>query len=226
MSQVTDYALNRLISLLPLPQRQATLSPELRKLHQAFLRSLVERGRPLTEAEIAAALPGRDAFAAVWTLSSLDLIVLDRHGRPAGAYPVTTERTPHEVSVNGNTIWAMCAFDAVAVAPMFNAEVAIRSRCPVTGDEIAVSMKGNDVISISPGSDVQVGMWWRDPGAVAARNFCPGLMFLRDRTAAVQWQGGRVADHDFATIATMAEVGARFFQPLLAEKPVSVKAVA
>ena len=120
----------------------------------------------------------------------------------------------------------MCAFDAVAVAPMFNAEVAVRSRCPVTGDEIAVSMKGNNVISISPGSDVQVGVWWRDPGAVAARNFCPGLMFLRDKAAAAHWQGGRTTDHDFATIATMAEVGARFFLRLLAEEPVSAKAVA
>ena len=226
MSQATDYALNRLSSLLPLAERQATLSPELRKLHQQFLRSLVERGRPLTEEEIAAAAPGRDAFAAVWTLSSLDLIVLDRSGKPVGAYPVTAERTPHEVRVNGNSIWAMCAFAAVAVAPTFNAEVAIRSRCPVTGDEIAVSMKGNTVISVSPSPDVQVGVWWRDPGAVAARNFCPGLMFLRDQKAAVHWQGGRIKDHDFGTIADMAEVGARFFLPLMAEAPVPAMAIA
>ena len=226
MSKIADYALNRLLSILPLPQRQATLSPELRKLHQAILRSLVERGRPLTRAEMAAAAPRHDPFAAVWTLASLDLIVLCPGGNPVGAYPITTEPTPHEVCVNGNSIWAMCALDAVSVAPMFDAEVAIRSRCPDTSAEIRITMRGSTVLNISPGPDVQVGVWWRDPGAVAARSLCAGIMFLRDRTAAAHWQGGRTGDHDFATVAAAVEIGERFFRPLLAERPVVAEAVA
>ena len=220
MSQVSDYALNRLTSLLPLPLRQATLSTELRQLHQQFLRSLVERGKALTNEEIAAVAPGHDAFAALWTLASLDLLVLDRSGRPIGAYPLTTERTPHEVHVNGNTLWAMCALDAVSVAPLFDADVDVRSRCPVTGVEIVIRMHGADIVHISPDSDVQLGVWWRDPGAVAARNFCPGVVFLRDKAAAAQWQGGRSEDHDFAPVTDAVDVGTRFFRPMLAERPV------
>jgi mercuric reductase len=220
MSQVVEYALNRLLGLLPLAARQATLSPELRKVHHAFLRSLVERGRPLTEAEIAAAAPGHDALTAVWTLASLDLIVLGRNGLPVGAYPVTTETTPHQVTVNGNSIWAMCALDAVAVAPMFNTKVSIHSRCPVTGAEITIKMSGGGIVELMPGPEVQLGVWWRDPGAVAAKNFCPGVMFLRDIAAARVWQGGHAADHDFSPIGDAAHVAERFFRPLMIDAPV------
>jgi mercuric reductase len=219
MSQLADYALNRLTGLLPLAARQAALSPDLRKLHHGFLRSLVERGRPLTEAEIAVSVPGHDALTAVWILSSMDLIVLNRDGLPAGAYPVTTEKTPHEVRVNGNTIWAMCALDAVSVAPTFHTKTVVRSRCPVTGSEIAIEMSGSTILDVTPTADVQIGVWWRDPGAVAARNFCPGVMFLRDLAAARMWHAGRAADHDFAPLVDAVAVGERFFRPLVMEVP-------
>jgi mercuric reductase len=217
MSQVVDYAVNRLTSLLPLGARQAALPRPLQALHRAFLRSLVERGRPLNEAEISALVPGGDAFTALWTLVSMDLVVVDGRNRPVGAYPVTTERTPHAIHVNGNTIWAMCAFDAVSVEPMFGLPVMTASRCPITGAEIHIEQRGGRIVQVSPSPDVQVGIWWRSPGSVAARNFCPGVMFLRDRTAALQWQAGQIADHDFAGVEEAAEAGARFFKPLLAE---------
>ena len=57
MSQVSDYALNRLVSLCARRQPSDALA-ELRQLHQAFLRSMVDRGRPLNEAELATAAPG------------------------------------------------------------------------------------------------------------------------------------------------------------------------
>lgn len=215
MSTLRDAMFHRLNDLLPLAERQATLAPDLRRVHQQILRSLVERGRPLSIPEIAEMVPAHDAFAAIWTLKSLDLIVLDALGHPAGAYPVTVEQTPHEVSVNGNKIFAMCALDAVAVAPMFDTRTEIRSRCAVTCDEIAITMKGSEIVTMTPGPDVQIGVWWRDPGSIAARNFCPGIMFLRDRVAAEKWRGSRTADHDFAPVSEAVEVARRFFLPLI-----------
>ena len=216
MSFRSDDALDRLVSLLPLAHRQAGLSPGLRRVHQAFLRSLVERGRPLDDAELAAVAPGHDAAAATSVLVSLDLIVVNREGKPVGAYPLTVEHTAFEVTVNGNTIWAMCALDALSVAPVFDASVRIRSRCQVTGAEILVQMQGAHVTGASPGLDVQVGVWWRDAGPVAARALCAGIVFLRDQPAAVQWQAGRTTDHDFAPLPEAVGVGARFFAPLMA----------
>jgi mercuric reductase len=114
----------------------------------------------------------------------------------------------------------MCAIDAVAVAPMFNTKVSIHSRCPVSGAEVAVKMSGSAILELMPGPDVQIGVWWREPGAVAAKNFCPGVMFLRDIAAARTWQGGRSSDHDFASIAEAVQVAERFFRPLMLDAPV------
>lgn len=215
MLDIVAYAVNRLTNLLPLAARQAALPDYLRAVHQAFLRSIVDRGRPLNEAEIAALVPGGDAFTAIWTLVSLDLLVVDARNVPVGAYPVTVERTPHQIHVNGNRIWAMCAFDAVSVEPMFGVPVLIASRCPVTGCEIHIEHRAGRIVQVWPSPDVQVGVWWRNPGSVAARNFCPGVMFLRDRDAALQWQAGLTADRDFASLDDAAAAGARFFRPLL-----------
>jgi len=51
MSHHADSALARLRSLLPLPERQASLALPLRKLHQAFLHALVERVHTMLKPE-------------------------------------------------------------------------------------------------------------------------------------------------------------------------------
>lgn len=215
MSTISDHVVTKLTGMLPLTQRQAALAPELRQIHREFLRSLVERGRPLTRPEIAAMAPGGDATSAIWTLAANDLIVLDAHNRPVGAYPVTLEETPHVVNIGGNSLWAMCAFDAVSVAPMFGKDVTVSSRCPVTGAAIHLEQKNHTIVTALPSRDVQVGVWWRDPGAVAARNLCPGIVFLRDRAAAEAWQAGDPANREFAGLEDAVEAGSRFFSPLI-----------
>jgi len=223
VSQLTDYALTRLRSLLPLAERQRTLSPELQKVHRSILQSLVHRGRPLNLTECGRTAAGYDAATAILMLASVDLVVVDSHGNPAGAYPLTTVTTPFEVTVDGNTIWAMCALDAVSVAPTFDVTATIRSRCPVTGISIDITMQGNRIVETSPGTEPQVGVWWRDPGPVAAQGFCPGVVFLRDAAAASQWQAGRM-DHEFVSLVDAVEIGERFFRPLLESRPELVEA--
>ena len=226
MSEVADHALARLVSLLPLASRQASLPRELRVLHRAILRSLAERGRPLSDPEIQALMPDHSPSVVLWTLAAEDLVVM-KHGRTlVGAYPLTTEPTPHEVLINGNRLWAMCAMDALAVAPLFDASVDIASECPVTGAAIRLSMKGEQLVDVTPGPSVQLGIRWRDPYTCAARNFCPGIMFLRDVEAAQRWQNGRVADHDFAPLPVAVEVAARFFRPFFVDAPAPAYAMA
>jgi hypothetical protein len=215
MSKISDYTVSRLTGVLPLADRQAALSPQLQHLHRAFLRSLVERGRPLTHAEVTTLAPGGDATAALWALAADDLIVLDQLGNPVGAYPLTVQQTPHRVQIGGTGIFAMCAFDAVAVAPAFEQKTIVRSRCPITGDDVVVEQDGTTLFSARPSGDIQVGVWWRDPGSCAARNFCPGVVFLADRPAALKWQAGDPKNREFAGIKDAIEAAAAFFKPVV-----------
>ena len=226
MSEVADSVLARLESLLPLASRQASLPPELQALHRAILRSLADRGRPLSNPEIRALMPGHSPSVVLWTLASEDLVVLKDGRSLVGAYPLTTEPTPHEILINGNRLWAMCAMDALSVAPLFDSTVEIASECPVTGAAIHLRMKGEQLLDVAPGPAVQLGVWWRDPYTCAARNFCPGVMFLRDGDAARLWQNGRSVDHDFAPLPLAVEVAARFFRPFFVEAPAPAYAMA
>jgi hypothetical protein len=222
MSTISDAGLKKLISLLPLPERHAALPPELQRLHAAFLRSLVERGHPLSTEEMETLAPGGDVVNAVWTLAANDLIVLDAAGRPVGAYPVTVEQTPHRVHVNGNDISAMCAFDAVSVAPMFATETIVHSRCPMTGEPILIEQHDRRIKKVLPSQAVMVGVWWRSPGSVAARNFCPGVVFLRDHAAAEAWRAVDIANRDVVSLDDAIDAGVRFFKPLLEERPIGL----
>ena len=225
MSEVADNALARLVSLLPLAPRQASLPRPLRLLHRAILHSFAEKGRALSNAEIQALVPDHSPAVALWTLASLDLVVLKHDGSLAGAYPLITEPTPHDILINGNWLWAMCAMDALAVAPLFDTSVEIGSECPITGAKIRLRMRGEQVLDVRPGPDVQLGIWWRQPYTNAARNFCTGVMFLRDVDAARAWRDGR-ADYEFASLPVAVEVAARFFRPLFVEAPAEAHAMA
>jgi mercuric reductase len=120
-----QQAVDKLNSLLPLAARQQQLDPELRQLHQLILRTFVEQGRPLPITKAAGQLEQHNVQQAFQFLAKHDLVVLDVGQQMIMmAYPLTYEVTPHIVEVNGHAINAMCALDALSVAPMF--EVAIR----------------------------------------------------------------------------------------------------
>jgi len=214
----TRAAVERLTGQLPLKPRQAALPPALAAVHRAVLRSLVERGRPLTRDEIAAMLPDHDVDAALVRLGGDDLLVLAAGSREVvGAYPVTSEPTPHQVTVHGHTIHAMCALDAVSVAPMFGADTVIESRCHVTGTPIRIRQSGDRLLAVEPADDVQVGVRWQSPTGVAAHSMCLEMVFLADRATGEQWQGGDTDSISLFTVPEAIAFGAAFFLPLLGD---------
>lgn len=216
MSDNVDRVLERLVSLFPLPLRQAALPAPLRRVHQAMLRSLVERGTALDDDT--AFTSDAELSRAIAALAADDLIVV-ADNRVIGAYPFTTEPTPHQITVNGHALWTMCALDALAVAPVFDVAVSIASHCPASGSAVEIEMRGDRLVSVRPGPEIQVGFAWRAPGTCAARNFCPGITFLRDGEALQQWRKGRDVDHDAITLEEAVVVAVRFFGPLMAREP-------
>ena len=179
-------ALRHLNHILPLKHRQTALQPPLAMVHRSILRSLAERGRPLTRSEIAGILGNeKSALNALAVLGSNDLIVLNSAvtkdpvtkrviiNDPAnveviGAYPMTTATTPYKVTLFGHDIYAMCALDGLSIAPMFNTETRIESKCHVTGEPIKIRQKGMELFEASPSINVQFGIRWGKADATAA----------------------------------------------------------
>lgn len=200
-----------------------------------MLYSLLQKGRPLTVQEIANMLGSEQAARhAVALLASHDLIVrnapvvkkeeetgeqatLDAMGgAPVGAYPMTTEETPHEIKVNGNRLYAMCAVDALAVGTIFGVEVEIASQCHVTGQPIRLRQRGRDILEASPSArDLRVGVRWQHTTRCAAHGLCRQMVFLKDAEVARKWRNADPLTIDLFTLSEAIDCGERFFLPLL-----------
>ncbi len=216
MSAKIASAIDRLSSQLPLQGRQQALPTSLARLHRAMLHSLAERGRPLSRDEIASMLEDDDVDGALARLGKDDLVVLGASENQAvGAYPMTVEDTPHHLKVNGRSVHAMCALDALSVGPMFDAEVDIESRCHVTDEPIRIHQSGSRISSAEPSPEIRVGVRWQNPSACAAHSMCLEMVFLKDGATALAWQDGDTENVGIFTLPEAVEFGAGFFDPLV-----------
>jgi len=211
-------ALDKLNSLLPLKARQSQLDPQLRKLHIAILRHFATAGQPLSRDQVAQQLGDTDVDAALTRLADDDLIVLSPDRRDiAGAYPFTAENRVHAVLVNGHTVHAMCALDALAIAPMFETATRIDSRCHITDTPVEIHMQGAELLSSMPG-DVRVGIHWQSALGCAAQSLCMEMVFLADAETAQRWQQQDSDNTDLYELPDAVRFAAAYFRPLLEDK--------
>ncbi len=209
-------AVARLNDQLPLQARQQALPAPLVEVHRALLRSLAERGRPLSRDEIGEILPDGAVDPALRRLGHDDLAVLSPGGSEAlGAYPMTVESTPHRLRLGAVSVNAMCALDALSVAPMFGTEVEIDSRCHLTGEPIHVRQRDHEILEASPSTEVRVGVRWQQPSGPAAHSMCMEMVFLKDAATARSWQAGDTTNISLFTLSEAVDFGAAFFKPLL-----------
>ena len=212
----TQDAVDNLSRQLPLQQRQQQLEPELRALHQAILFSFIQQGRPLNNDEIKTHLQQHSVAQVLQRLADDDLIVVDAARKKVlGAYPMTVEQTVHKLEVAGHQFFAMCALDAVSVAPMFDAEVTISSQCAWSSEAVKIHMRGKQLLSVTPSADIKIGILWQMPGSVAAHSMCMEMVFLIDAQAAQHWQQQKEASVSIFSLPEAVEFGAAFFTPLL-----------
>ena len=160
----------RLREVLPLQARRAALPEAGRRLHRHVLESFGHEGRPPTLAECADFLDVVDAGGVLARLAEDDLIVLRADGSIEGAYPFTTSRTAHRVELMGRTVHAMCALDALAMAPMFEADAVVDSRCEVSGTRLRIEQSGLELVAAHPTAAIHLGIQWGATGGTAARS--------------------------------------------------------
>lgn len=208
-----DRGLERLGSQLPLAERQRALPPGHAVIHRAILGSFARVGAPPDRSELAA-MADTDPGVILERLAVDDLVVLD-DGAVVGAYPFTLEPTAHRLVLEGTVeVNAMCSLDAVAVAPVFDRDVEIRSSCAVTGVPIRIHQRGSSMLDADPGG-LRLGIRWLQPTGCAAHSMCREMVFLSDAETAASWRG---PDPDGAGVYDLdegIEFGERFFGPLL-----------
>ena len=212
-----NQAVDKLNSLLPLAARQQQLDAELQQLHLAILNSFVEQGRPLPITEAASYLSQHSVEQAFQILARNDLIVLDVEQQMImGAYPLTYEVTPHVIEVNGHAINAMCALDALSVAPMFGVETGIKSSCAISGTPVSIHMQGEQVVTaVEEGDNLYVGIRWQQPCGAAAHSLCRDMVFLLGEEAAEKWQQRSEIEGSVFDLPTAVAIGSVFFRPLM-----------
>jgi Alkylmercury lyase len=175
------------------PARRARLSDAERELYVWILRRFATDGRPCSaELRAAAEQLGLEADRALETLAREDLIHRGADGEIAVAYPFSGRPTAHRVRFpGGHEVDAMCAIDALGIAPMFREAIEIESRDPASGDEIRARVAPDGSVEWSPESAVVVAGAIRSQGD-ACRGCCPVLNFsLPPPTRSAGWQSTR-----------------------------------
>jgi hypothetical protein len=89
-------------------------------------------------------------------LAAEDLVHFDADGSVAVAYPFSGRPTAHRVLIDGHSVYAMCAIDALGIAPMFDRPIVVTSRDPVTEGEINVWLHPDGMATWQPEEAVVV----------------------------------------------------------------------
>jgi len=150
-------------------RRSARLSPAEREFHLWILHRFATDAPPAAEAISAKATDlGLDHAHVRDKLAAEDLVHFDAEGEVAVAYPFSGRSRGHRMLIGGERwVEAMCAIDALGIAPMLGLPIEITSRDPVSGAEVRVRLDPGD------------GVWWEPKEAVvlAGSACCDGPSF-------------------------------------------------
>lgn len=197
-------ALDKLNKILPLKKRQSQLTPELKKQHQDILFSLAKLGKVTVEYD----------YETLKVLNDNDLIVISQDKNEIrGAYPFSLNKTKHKVVLENAEIYAMCAFDAVAIAPVFNIKTKIISKCHITNEKIEIQQNGNKLDKVFPSKNIHIGIKWQETGACAADSLCMEMVFLLNKEIASEWNLS--GDKSVFLIDDAIKFSIKYFEPLV-----------
>jgi hypothetical protein len=173
------------------PARRARLTEAQRELYFWILRRFASDGRPSSsEVRAAAEQLGLDTEDALATLSREDLVHRGAEGTIAVAYPFSGRPTAHRVRFpSGHEVDAMCAIDALGIAPMFGKPIEIESRDPVSREEVVARVAPDGATEWWPESAVVVAGAIRSEGD-ACCGCCPVLNFFASPANAERWLSG------------------------------------
>jgi hypothetical protein len=173
-------------------------------------------GRPSTaEFRAEATRLGLDPEQLFATLAREDLVHLGADGEITVAYPFSGVTTAHRVRFSGgHEVHAMCALDALGIAPMFAEPIEVHSRDPLNGKTIRARVAANGAAEWPESAAVVAGVL--DRQSESCRGCCPVLNFFASISNARSW----LADHpdvrgDVITVDEAAAAGRAVFGEVL-----------
>ncbi len=152
------------------------------RVRRAVLELYARLGRAPAREEIAGAtgLDPDTVRARLAGLAGRDLLVLDEaSGAVVGAYPFSERDTGHRVHLEGRSLNAMCAIDALGAGAMYGRDVSIESACRACGKDIRVATRGlgTALEAVTPAETVVwSGIQYAD--GCAADSLCTVLAFF------------------------------------------------
>ncbi|MFI7063776.1 alkylmercury lyase family protein [Kribbella sp. NPDC050124] len=202
--------------------RAQPLHPVERAVQQAILRSFAATGHPPVRGALdgVTAGSGRSTDDVLTALHEGDAIRLATNGEIAVAYPFSATPTRHRVRIgipgtaDGVNVYAMCAIDALGIAPMLGRETLIESVDITTGRPVTVTTRDGRAIWEPATAVVFVGA--TVGGGPSVDCCCDYLNFFTDHAAADAW----ITSHPHVpgqvlNPAEAEQLGARLFGPLL-----------
>ena len=202
------------------PGRHSRLTDSERGLYFWILRHFATSEPPscdeLRDAAQRFAPPAAQALAA---LAREDLVHTDRDGEITVAYPFSGRTTDHVVRFgNGHRVYAMCALDALGIAPMFDQSIEIVSRDAVTGEGIEVELTPAGTASWQPeGAVVVCGA---SGSGESCSTCCPVLSFFASAENGVRWLEGRPDVRGYVmTMPEAINAGRAVFGDVLTDRP-------
>lgn len=162
-----------------------------RAVHRLVLRHFATTGQPPTTANLADTIAGsgRTSDDVLAALHGRDAIRLNADGRIEVAYPFSAHPTRHRVRIatgTGTGVYAMCAIDALGIAPMLATDTHIDSTDQTTGQPVHITTTARGHTHWEPASAVVFLNATAGEGP-SADNCCDYLNFFTDVTTANAW---------------------------------------
>jgi hypothetical protein len=219
-SETSRQALDAIFEVFGVAQGWTDYTTAEDRVRAAVLRSYGDRGRAPSVAELAAdsGLPEVAVRDALGRLRGRDMVVLDgASGEVAGAYPFTERDTGHRVRLDGRTLNAMCAVDALGAGAMFGRDSVIQSSCRQCARKIAITTgeEGAALATVVPAETVVwTGIQYQDQ---AATTLCTVIAFFCSDAHLEAWHSENPGLKGYRmTVDEGMQTGKAIFTPFLA----------
>lgn len=162
-------AMQQLTEEFPLQHRVTNALPEIQAAYVQVLRHWLEQAAP----------PGRDivSAAALDALAAMDAVVVDAHG--IGCYPFSARDTGIRAHIEGKSVWAMCALDALAIARLNHKASRVTARCTACRCHLTIPVAANGSVEQAACEGIRVVRLPHGPqGGPCCENLCSTIRFL------------------------------------------------